>query len=331
MMRGAAALLLFPLVLLCAQEPAGFRGWFDRGMAQFRSNQFHEAAESLEKAVALEPSSLAAHLCLGISYLRQPAEAGVADRAEEHLLRVVQLDPNHQVATSFLGELTLRQRRLDESKGWYEKLAAIAPNDVEAHYSLGLIAWYKVEQVQQTARQKLRSECGPVIEAGIRSFSRVLSIRPEHEQAMIYLAKLIRARAALRDSPAESAQDVAIADQWMQKAEETRRSKAERAASVVSLVVAPALIATPTPARVDSDVMESRLIHRVDPVKSGHGGAVVLDVLINPQGHIDRIQVVSGPPELTPPAIDAVKQWIYQPTLVQGIPREVSTRVTVRF
>src|SRR5215475_1377158 len=107
MMRRVAA-LLFPLLLLCAQEPAGFRGWFDRGVAQFRSNQFREAAESLEKAVALESSSLAAHLYLGISYLRQSADAGVANRAEEHLLRVVQLDPNHQVATSFLGELTLR-------------------------------------------------------------------------------------------------------------------------------------------------------------------------------------------------------------------------------
>src|SRR5215467_11008411 len=98
MMRGAAALLLFPLVLLCAQEPADFRGWFDRGVGQFRSNQFREAAESLEKAVALEPSSLAAHLYLGISYLRRPADAAVADRAEQQLRRVEQLDANHQVA-----------------------------------------------------------------------------------------------------------------------------------------------------------------------------------------------------------------------------------------
>src|SRR5262249_9240554 len=143
---------------------------------------------------------------------------------------------------------------------------------------------------------------------------------PEHEQAMTYLAKLIRARAGLRDYPAESAQDAATADQWMQQAEETRRRKVERAASVVSPVV-----------RIDSDVMESKLIHRVDPVKSAHGGAVVLDVLIDLQGHVEKIQVVSGPPELTPPAIDAVKQWIYQPTLIQGVPREVSTRVTARF
>jgi tetratricopeptide (TPR) repeat protein len=321
MMRGVAAFLL-PLVLLCAQEPAGFRGWFDRGVAQFRSNQFRDAAASLEKAVALEPSSLAAHLYLGISYLRQPADDGVADRAEEHLLRVVQLDPNHRIAISFLGELTLRQSRLDDSQAWYEKLAALEPNNVEAHYSLGLIAWYKVER-QQTARQKLNSECGPVIDAGIRSFSRVLSIQPEHEQAMLYLGKLIRARAALRDYPAESAQDAAIADQWMQKAEETRRRKAERAASV--------LTSTPTRVRIDADVMQSKLIHRVDPVKSGHGGPVVLDVLIDRQGHVGAVQVVSGPPELTPRAIDAVKQWIYQPTLIQGVPREVSTRVTVRF
>src|SRR5215831_3856793 len=292
MMRGAAALLLFPLVLLCAQEPAGFRGWFDRGVAQFRSNQFREAAESLEKAVALEPSSLAAHLYLGISYLRQPADAGVADRAEEHLRRVVQLDANHQVAISFLGEITLRHRQLDESQGWYEKLAALEPNNIQAHYSLGLIAWYKVEQAQQAARPNFKSEYGPVIEAGIRSFSRVLAIQPEHDQAMTYIASLIRARAGLRDYPAESAQDAATADQWMQKAEETRRRKAERAASVASPVAAPALTSTPTSVRIDADLMEGKLIHRVDPVKSGHGGAVVLDVLIDRQGHVEEIKVV---------------------------------------
>ena len=59
--------------------------------------------------------------------------------------------------------------------------------------------------------------------------------------------------------------------------------------------------------------------------------AVVLAALIDKGGNVQSLQVVSGPPLLVRAAIDAVKQWRYQPLLVNGQPIEVETTVTVNF
>jgi periplasmic protein TonB len=46
---------------------------------------------------------------------------------------------------------------------------------------------------------------------------------------------------------------------------------------------------------------------------------------------MQRIQVLSGHPLLVPAALEAVKTWVYQPTLLNGQPVEVETTVDVNF
>jgi TonB family protein len=60
-------------------------------------------------------------------------------------------------------------------------------------------------------------------------------------------------------------------------------------------------------------------------------GTVVLEAIINKEGHIRDLQVVSGPPLLQQAAIDAVTQWVYRPYLFNGKPVEVRTTVNVIF
>ncbi|MBZ5535745.1 MAG: M56 family metallopeptidase [Acidobacteriia bacterium] len=60
-------------------------------------------------------------------------------------------------------------------------------------------------------------------------------------------------------------------------------------------------------------------------------GTVVLGVLIDRNGKVVNIQVVSGHPLLVQSATDAVKQWEYRPTLLNGTPVEVVTTVDVNF
>jgi TonB family protein len=344
-MRGVAALLL-PVALFCAQAPSDFRGWFDRGVAQFRSNEFRQAAESMEKAVALDPSHAGAQLYLGISYLRQGAYA----QAEKHLRRAVELDGKNAVPMGFLGELKLAERKLDEAQGWYERLAGLEPTNAEAHYNLGRIAWYRLEAAQSAARnssgmkpgdpgpiraaairQKFQKEYGGILDAGIQSFGRVLAIQPENEEAMKSLGALMRVRADFRDYQPEYAQDIAAADQWVQKAEETQRRKSERTAGLNSRAAAMPSGGVPRRIRITGDVMEGKLIHRVKPAKGTQSGDVVLEIVIDAEGRVSEVKAVSGSAELVPLARDAVKQWVYRPTAAQGMPVEVTTQVTVRF
>lgn len=60
-------------------------------------------------------------------------------------------------------------------------------------------------------------------------------------------------------------------------------------------------------------------------------GAVVLDVLIDADGVPSDVQVVQGIPQLDAAAIEAVKKWRYEPTLLNGKPVPVAMTVTLNF
>ena len=60
-------------------------------------------------------------------------------------------------------------------------------------------------------------------------------------------------------------------------------------------------------------------------------GKVVLNAVIGTSGHVENLNVVSGPEELQVSALDAVRQWTYRPVLVNGAPVEVETTITVIY
>jgi protein TonB len=60
-------------------------------------------------------------------------------------------------------------------------------------------------------------------------------------------------------------------------------------------------------------------------------GTVVLAALIAPDGRVRNLRVLSGHPLLTQAALEAVRHWRYEPTLLNGDPMEVDTTVQVIF
>ena len=60
-------------------------------------------------------------------------------------------------------------------------------------------------------------------------------------------------------------------------------------------------------------------------------GTVALRAIISKTGAIENLQVVSGPPELYTSALDAVKQWTYEPYLLNGEPVAVETTINVNY
>jgi TonB family protein len=134
----------------------------------------------------------------------------------------------------------------------------------------------------------------------------------------------------LRDTPEEYRRDIAEADQWLQNALETKRAKAQRF-TAVGMGSAPGRI------QIGEAVQQQMLIRRVDPVypplaqQARIQGVVRLNVLISREGTVVNVTVVSGHPLLTAAAIDAVRQWVYRPTLLNGTPVEVLTTASVPF
>jgi protein TonB len=60
-------------------------------------------------------------------------------------------------------------------------------------------------------------------------------------------------------------------------------------------------------------------------------GAVVLQLTVDPEGVPTDVEVVDSIPELDQAAIEAVKQWRYEPTLMNGVPVPVAMLVTLTF
>jgi len=91
------------------------------------------------------------------------------------------------------------------------------------------------------------------------------------------------------------------------------------------------------PQRIGGNVMQSQLASKVTPVypplakQQGIEGTVRLEATIDKDGHVASLSVVSGPPLLIQSAVDAVKQWTYNPTHLNGEPVSVLTTVDVNF
>jgi periplasmic protein TonB len=99
----------------------------------------------------------------------------------------------------------------------------------------------------------------------------------------------------------------------------------------------PPPIVNARPYRTGGDVQAANLIYEVKPVYppiariTRTQGIVVLEAVINKEGTIDTLRVLSGHPVLAQAAMDAVKQWRYRPTILNGDPIDVLTTVTVTF
>jgi bla regulator protein BlaR1 len=105
------------------------------------------------------------------------------------------------------------------------------------------------------------------------------------------------------------------------------------------------ILATPSTASADDAApvsvpqgeMSGRIAKKVSPqypeeAKKAHiQGEVILDAMIGKNGEVEKLVVVSGPPQLAPAAIEGVKQWKYHPYLVNGQAVEVKTRIDVNF
>lgn len=105
--------------------------------------------------------------------------------------------------------------------------------------------------------------------------------------------------------------------------------------------VAKPVVATPKPpskpVQVGGDVQAAKLIRKIVPVYprmaviARISGIVRLQGIIGKDGSIQQLQVLSGPPLLINAALDAVRQWRYQPTLLNGEPVEVISPIDVIF
>src|SRR5439155_27037262 len=138
-------------------------------------------------------------------------------------------------------------KKLDDAREWNQKLIAIDPENKDAYYTLGVIAWTQWLIPDREARNRsgmkpedpgprpadafraeLKARYLPILDEGIRNLQRALDLDKEYDDAMAYMNLLVRYRADLLDTTEEYTQQMSLADAWVEKTLETKKVKAER-------------------------------------------------------------------------------------------------------
>ena len=107
--------------------------------------------------------------------------------------------------------------------------------------------------------------------------------------------------------------------------------------ALVISIAPPAPASPPTRIHIGGNVQQAKLLVKVQPVyppeakAQGIEGVVRLQATLDKDGKVANLQVLSGDPTLAAAALEAVQQWQYQKTLLNGEPVEVVTEIRVNF
>jgi tetratricopeptide (TPR) repeat protein len=240
------------------------RDHLNRGVQAFRNAKYSDAVEHFKQAIALDPDNPNAQLYLATAYMSQwipgaesPDNMRMAQMATDGFLKVLEKNDKDATALASLASIAYQQAsslppdqkvaKLDEAAKWNKKLIDADSKNKEAFYYLGVIAWAKWYPQWITARlnvhmkpedpgplkdkkakAELSAQYSSIIDDGIANLNKALDIDKEYEDAMVYLSLLIREKADLLDSSDDYKKQIEIADNWQQKALDTKKAKAAR-------------------------------------------------------------------------------------------------------
>jgi tetratricopeptide (TPR) repeat protein len=243
------------------------RDALNHGVQAYKGAHYTEAVDYFKTAVQLDPENSMPRLYLATAYMSQyipgaesPENVQLAKEAKEEFLKVLEKTPSDTTALASLASLNYQQaqgmpdvdqklKKLDEAKEWYLKLIAVDPQNKEGFYSLAVIDWVKWYNAWMRARadlglksedpgpikdkkvkEELQTQYSAVIDDGMKNLQKALDIDPQYDDAMAYMNLLVREKADLDDSTDQYTADIATADKWVQKALDTKKAKAKKAA-----------------------------------------------------------------------------------------------------
>jgi tetratricopeptide (TPR) repeat protein len=257
-MSKRTAILIAAVAALCLLasgcEKLKARDNLNKGVQAYKNAQYPQAVEFFKTAVELDPNFPTARLYLATAYMSQyipgaesPENLQMAQAAHEQFNKVLAQDPKNEVAIASIASLYFNQKKFEEAEEWNKKLIEVNPKSKEAYYTLAVIAWTNAWKTRMEARAKLGmkpEDPGPIkdkkvrvelkekneamVREGIQHIQKALEIDPEYDDAMAYANLLHREIADIADTQEEYKKETEIADDFVQKALETKKIKAER-------------------------------------------------------------------------------------------------------
>jgi tetratricopeptide (TPR) repeat protein len=252
-----AALVLAAAVVASGCGKLKARDNLNQGVNAFKSGNYSEAADHFKTAISLDPTFEVARLYLATAYVQQyipgtetAENKKYATAAMDEFGNVLKNDPKNLLATESIASLYYNMKNFKDAQEWNKKVVAIDPNNKEAYYTLGVIAWTEFLAPDREARNNekmkpedpaplkdakeraaLREKYWQSLTDGMEDEKKALAVDPEYVNALSYMNLLVRYRADLEDSKEQASADTKEADNWMTKALETQKLVAAKKAA----------------------------------------------------------------------------------------------------
>ncbi len=238
-----------------AQQPEGdpraqARDYLNKGVQAYKDARFDDAIDDFKRAKELDPWLTNARFYLATAYATQyipgapsPSNLQYGELAVREFKELLEKDANDLSAIDGVGSILYNMggtpfdpAKLAESKSYHQRHVAIAPDDPEPYYWIGVIDWslcYRAnhnlrDEFNQTARYPLKEsaplttalamkfarEYGAILAEGAAGLENAIRLKPDYIDAMAYLNLLYRQKAdmetstVLRDSDLRKADDL---------------------------------------------------------------------------------------------------------------------------
>jgi len=265
-----AAAGLAAMFLMAGCDKLRSRDQQNQGVHDFASAKYSDAVEHFTKAAQLDPTNSTAVSYLATAYYAQwipgadsPQNHEFASHAREEFKKVLELNPKDSTALQYLGNMAYQEAlpladdqkvaKFAEAADWFHKEIDAKPDDKQAYYYLGVIAYGKWHQQlgqaelklnmksddpgplkDKKVKDQLRQDYGPIVDQGIADLKKAIDIDHDYADAMVYEQLLIREKAYLDDDRAEYDKDVALADQIRDQSMDAKRRNDAKAAAAAS-------------------------------------------------------------------------------------------------
>jgi len=315
-----------------------------QGDALVQEHLLDEAIAAYTKAIELNPKNGVAFRKRGeVKHLKSDYESAIADYG-----KAILLDPLDHAAYHERSKCQLVLRRFPESLEDCETSISLNPQNSEAFFLRSMIkqatndnagAIQDISQaitlnpssaiyfnVRASIKQEIADDKG-----ALADYSRSLEIKPNEWAVLTSRAELL----LKTGDPKAALEDIKKALEIEPGNQKARDLLKEIESATAAGGPAPPGLAPPV--RAIGELKPPKLIKQIDAVypevarQARVEGIVIIEATTDSAGKVIDAQILRSIPLLDDAALTAVKQWIYEPAIINGVPRGVIFTVTVRF
>lgn len=248
-------------------------------------------------------------------------DAGNYKGAEQAYLDLAKAYPKNTKAYLQLAGYYNRRGEFEKTVAALTKRVELEPSNPEGPYTLATYYWDKAYRDQTLDVATKRD----LIAKGLEQADRAIQMKPDYLEGLTYKNLLLRLQATTETDESVKQELIAEADKLRDQALKLKQAREAWDAIPANAVRIGGGIAPP------KRIVNAAPVYPPDALAARAAGVVIIEAVIGEEGKVKAARVLRSIPMLDPAALEAVRQWEFTPTLLNGAPVPVVMTVTVNF